>query len=112
MKTKIDQIKELRYLGYSLKEAHAIICKNMKMYPINRQKALYNNNQNKINNLYQYYIVPNCKDNHIDIICKNCNASGFTKNIQFIGARTLFISCNCGNFEPIISEKYITNNIV
>lgn len=32
---------------------------------------------------------------HIKIRCKKCGVEGFTKNIKWIGARTLFIRCNC-----------------
>lgn len=38
-----------------------------------------------------------CSDygQHIKIRCKKCGAEGTTKNIKWIGARSLFIRCSC-----------------
>ena len=33
----------------------------------------------------------------ISIVCTNCGETGRTKNIKFIGARSLHISCTCDN---------------
>lgn len=39
---------------------------------------------------------------HITIECDNCGATGNTKNISHIGARSVFVSCPC-------SPKYLTH---
>jgi hypothetical protein len=40
---------------------------------------------------------------HIKLECKNCGATGSTKNIRYIGARTIFVPCNCSvkYLEPV-----------
>lgn len=32
---------------------------------------------------------------HIDLVCENCGEEGTTKNIKYIGARGVFVSCSC-----------------
>jgi hypothetical protein len=32
---------------------------------------------------------------HITIVCTNCGEEGTTKNIKHIGARSVYVSCNC-----------------
>ena len=38
----------------------------------------------------------------IKIRCKNCGAVGNTKNIGYIGARTIFPGCTCGGDYEVV----------
>ena len=53
----------------------------------------------------------------IKIVCQNCGAIGTTKNIDYVGARTLFIDCCCDAELKTVAglignEENLTNNVV
>lgn len=43
---------------------------------------------------------------HIKVRCKECGETGTTKNIKYIGARTVFVGCDCDwNIEHVCDAQ-------
>ena len=120
---RIDEIKEARdKLGLSLREAYHYVKGEIE---VDKNQIIVHTrkNQRTLRTVWQEHCLPykGCivkarYGQHIQIKCQSCGAVGTTKNILFIGARTLFIDCKCaGDIRPVlpkVDEENLTNNVV
>ena len=102
MSERFERIKALHRKGYTLSEAVSLLngeTVNKTIHELLHTTATQN--QYKMNSMWQGVIVEGVPyGQHIHLLCTKCGTTGTTKNIDCIGARTIFVGCSC-------SSKYL-----